>query len=508
VLQYWRGGTAMSRRVGQYERVRAENSDDEDSPPRGMRQRSDTISRRAAYYAESHLSERFEEVQLDEADMRWGLRENCDAGRGVIGSVTSADVKRACLSSFHIFEWLPNYDVGANLALDITAGLTVGVVLVAQGVAYGLLAGLPAYYGLYASIPPAFIYALFGTSRQMHIGPFALVSLLVAEGVTAGTGISPDTDMDAYVDAVMTMSMMCGCIYLVMWACRLGFVVEILSDPTMSAMTTAAAFLICTSQMRHFFGMHGVPRASFLETWVVIISKLPETNFVCLGIGVGSLAIQVAIARLNKKLKLKLPIPEQLIVVVVMTWLVWQFDLEKSGVTIFGEVPTGLPTFYMCAVLPGAPFCLPACPPARLPACLPASLLWGSPASTATHTAVSNWRCLVLQARHQHRAATGRGCRSGGGSEHCPLHCDCQDFCPEEWLRGRLQPGASCTRNRKSCRRHVPVLPCCLLSLTLSPCSDGRCQDPAMEYILLHRDRDRARGTRAAHALPPVSDEP
>ena len=126
----------------------------------------------------------------------------------------------------------------------------------------------------------------------MHIGPFALVSLLVAEGCV-NAGYDPEIDQRAYVDAVMTMSLVCALIYLGMWALRLGFLVEILSDPTMSAMTTASAFLICTSQMRHFFGLTGIPRASFLETWAAIISKLPETNWVCVFIAVASLAMQV-----------------------------------------------------------------------------------------------------------------------------------------------------------------------------------------------------------------------
>lgn len=319
---------------GEYARVKVSESPG-DSP--------DT---RESYYAESHLLERFEEIPLGDGAYRWGASDWGGYITEYLGSAcTAAKVKRQCKTSLFILNWLPSYDFAANLQLDVTAGITVGVVLVAQGVAYGLLAGLPAYYGLYASIPPAALYAVFGTSRQMHIGPFALVSLLVAEGVVEGTGLDPEADQDEYIGAVMTMSMMCGVAYIAMWACRLGFVVEILSDPTMSGMTTAAAFLICTSQMKHFLGLSGVPRASFFETWAVIMSKIPEINFLSLGIGIGSLAIQVGMKKVNQKLKLKIPIPEQLIVVVLMTWLVWQFDLENHGVTIFGDVETGLPSF-------------------------------------------------------------------------------------------------------------------------------------------------------------------
>jgi len=331
----------MSRRSG-YEKVSLDDSidtvDDDDretesllpsanprrSSPEDRAQRSTSH-----YYDESHLTENFTEAELNSEYNRWGVGEMAQAAAQAAGNVTPQQVAGGVKTACFFLRWLPTYDVAENLMPDISAGVTVGVVLVAQGVAYGLLTGLPAYYGLYASIPPAFVYALLGTSRQMHIGPFALVSLLVAEGCVNG-GYDPDVDQQAYVDAVMTMSLVCSFIYLAMWVLRLGFVVEILSDPTMSAMTTASAFLICTSQMRHFFGLTGIPRASFLETWGAIISKLPETNWTCVFIALSSLGIQFGIAKLNKKLKLKVPIPEQLIVVIVSTWFVWAFSLDNA----------------------------------------------------------------------------------------------------------------------------------------------------------------------------------
>ena len=282
--------------------------------------------KRKVYYDEWHLTENFKETELNSDYDTWGVSTLAQSAATSCGNI---DLKHEARTACFCLRWLPTYDVANNLMPDISAGLTVGVVLVAQGVAYGLLTGLPAYYGLYASIPPAFVYALLGTSRQMHIGPFALVSLLVAEGCADG-GYDPDVDLTAYVDAVMTMSLMCSFIYLSMWVLRLGFLVEILSDPTMSAMTTASAFLICTSQMRHFFGLTGIQRASFLETWGSIITKLPETNFMCVFIALASLAMQFGIAKMNKKMKLSVPVPEQLIVVIVATWFVWQFQLDTA----------------------------------------------------------------------------------------------------------------------------------------------------------------------------------
>jgi hypothetical protein len=96
------------------------------------------------------------------------------------------NARGAAAHSLHAMHWLPSYNVGMNLVGDLAAGLTVGVVLIAQGVAYGLLTGMKPYYGLYTGIAPAFVYALLGTSRQMHIGPFALVGQGIAIPVLLG----------------------------------------------------------------------------------------------------------------------------------------------------------------------------------------------------------------------------------------------------------------------------------------------------------------------------------
>jgi MFS superfamily sulfate permease-like transporter len=137
----------------------------------------------------------------------------------------------------------------------------------------------------------------------------------------------------------MSMSVMVGGIYLLMWALKLGFVVELLSEPCMSGMTTAAAFLICTSQARHLLGV-AVPRGGFLQTWFAIAGRLGEAKLACVAIGVASLAAQIALARLNKKLKWRIPIPEQLVVVVLGTAAVALLGLD---VPMLGEVPSGLP---------------------------------------------------------------------------------------------------------------------------------------------------------------------
>ena len=115
---------------------------------------------------------------------------------------------------------MPRY-TWSLLRADLVAGLTVGVVLIPQGVAYAMLAELPPIYGLYAALAPLPVYAAMGSSRHMSIGPFALVSLLVADA--AGDVVDPDADgMEAYIDAVMCLSMMVGTFLLLMATLRLG----------------------------------------------------------------------------------------------------------------------------------------------------------------------------------------------------------------------------------------------------------------------------------------------
>ena len=116
-------------------------------------------------------------------------------------------------SLFPIFEWLPNYQK-KNLKGDITAGITVGIMLIPQGMAYAMLAGLPPIYGLYAAIVPQFIYAIMGTSRQLAVGPVALDSLLVAVAV----GSLAEAESPDYISLVILLAFMVGFVQLLMGA--------------------------------------------------------------------------------------------------------------------------------------------------------------------------------------------------------------------------------------------------------------------------------------------------
>jgi SulP family sulfate permease len=248
-----------------------------------------------------------------------------------------------------VLDWLPNYR-RSDLSGDLLAGLIVAIMLVPQGMAYAMLAGLPPQVGLYASILPLFIYGLFGTSRALAVGPVAIVSLLVAEGIAPLAGGSPAT----YIQLALTLALLVGIIQTLMGVLRVGFLVNFLSHPVLVGFTAAAAIVIGFSQVKHVLGF-SVPRMEhFYEQVWYTIQHLNETNFVTLAIGAGSIFILLffkqRVARLLERAgvpaSIALPISKAgpLVIVVLFTLLVQMFNLDtRFGVSIVGEVPAGLP---------------------------------------------------------------------------------------------------------------------------------------------------------------------
>ena len=137
-----------------------------------------------------------------------------------------------------ILRFLRNY-TSDTFRRDLNAGITVGVVVIPQGIAYAMLAELPPVYGLYAALVPLPVYAMLGSSPHISIGPFALVSLLVADSVSEV--VSPDAP--EYIGAVMLLSLMIGLLHCLMAALNLGVIVRFISDSVLAGFTSAAAIL-------------------------------------------------------------------------------------------------------------------------------------------------------------------------------------------------------------------------------------------------------------------------
>ena len=132
--------------------------------------------------------------------------------------------------------WLQNYST-TKLKGDVFAGLTVGVLLIPQSMAYALIAGLPVIYGLYASLVPQIIYALFGSSRQLSVGPTAMDSLLIASGL----GLLAVIGSQEYIQLAIILTLMVGVIQTFLGFMKMGFITQLLSKPIISGFTTAAA---------------------------------------------------------------------------------------------------------------------------------------------------------------------------------------------------------------------------------------------------------------------------
>jgi len=229
--------------------------------------------------------------------------------------------------------WMRTYERG-NLRADMSAGLTTAVMLIPQGMAYAMLAGLPPIIGLYASTVPIILYALFGSSRELAVGPVAMVSLLVATALTplAAAGSAE------YVGLAVALALLVGVIQLGMGLVRAGFLVNFLSHPVVSGFTSAAALIIGLSQLKHLLGVE-IPRSHHIHTIIIAaFEKLGDIQPHTVLIGAVSIAALVILKKRAPKL------PRALIVVAGTTVAVWAFGLADKGVAIVGDVPAGLPT--------------------------------------------------------------------------------------------------------------------------------------------------------------------
>lgn len=233
-------------------------------------------------------------------------------------------------------DWIKNYKK-ADIKGDLSAGLTVGVMLIPQGMAYAMIAGLPPIYGLYASTIPIILYALFGTSRQLAVGPVAMVSLLTASGI----GAMAQGGTDTYIMLAITLALLVGITQFLLGIFKLGFLVNFLSHPVISGFTSAAALIIGLSQLKHLLGVN-IPGSHHVhEILLHAIEKIGETNWVTFAIGIGGIVLIKGVKKVNKA------IPGPLLAVVFGILVVWLGGLADQGVKIVGSVPDGLPSFTM-----------------------------------------------------------------------------------------------------------------------------------------------------------------
>ena len=249
--------------------------------------------------------------------------------------------------------WLSTYN-RSLFSNDLLAGTIVAIMLVPQGMAYALLAGLPPEVGLYASIVPLVIYGLMGSSRSLAVGPVAMVSLLVASGLAplaAG-------DIATFIQLALTLALIVGLLQTLMGILRIGFIVNFLSHPVLSGFTSAAAIIIGFSQLKHLLGISLPSTESFFAQTIAIIERLPQTNGVTASLAISAIAILLffkygtvpLLKRMGVGESWILPISKigPLVAVVFGTTIVWWFELNQyAGVQIVGSVPAGAPSLSM-----------------------------------------------------------------------------------------------------------------------------------------------------------------
>ena len=236
-------------------------------------------------------------------------------------------------SYFPIVSWIKSYSK-EELKSDFAAGLTVGVMLIPQGMAYAMIAGLPPVYGLYAALFPQVVYAFMGTSRQLAVGPVAMDSLIVATGLGALSLSGPQE----YLALALFLAFFVGIIQLLMGFLKLGVFVHFLSRPVISGFTSAAAIIIGLSQLNHLLGV-SIPRSNKIhELFIYLIELIPQAHGLTVLVSVLGVCFIFVLRRYFPKL------PAALILVVLATVTVAQFKEVETGLILLENVPGGLPS--------------------------------------------------------------------------------------------------------------------------------------------------------------------
>ncbi|WP_218943404.1 SulP family inorganic anion transporter [Exilibacterium tricleocarpae] len=241
---------------------------------------------------------------------------------------------------------------GQSLTADLLAGLTGAVIVLPQGVAYALIAGLPPEYGLYTAIITPVIAGLFGSSVHLISGPTAPISIVV---LSVTSTIAPPGSTE-FIPTVLTLTLLCGLIQFGLGLARMGTLVNFISHTVIIGFAAGAALLICTSQLKYFFGVPAPKGASFIDTWAALWHQLGNINPYAAAIALITMATTLAVKRIDRRL------PYMLVGMVAGSLACWLIDGATRGIQLVGPLPGSLPGPSMpdlsidtiSALLPGA----------------------------------------------------------------------------------------------------------------------------------------------------------
>ncbi|XP_010419940.1 PREDICTED: sulfate transporter 4.1, chloroplastic-like [Camelina sativa] len=242
---------------------------------------------------------------------------------------------------FPCFRWIRTYKWKEYLKLDLMAGITVGIMLVPQAMSYAKLAGLPPIYGLYSSFVPIFVYAIFGSSRQLAIGPVALVSLLVSNAL----GGIADTNEELHIELAILLAFLVGVLECIMGLLRLGWLIRFISHSVISGFTSASAIVIGLSQVKYFLG-YSIARSSkivpIVESIIAGADKFQWPPFLMGSLILVILQVMKHVGKAKKELQF-LRAAAPLTGIVLGTTIAKVF--HPPSISLVGEIPQGLPTF-------------------------------------------------------------------------------------------------------------------------------------------------------------------
>lgn len=243
-------------------------------------------------------------------------------------------MKKLLKTYFPILQVIKEYNLD-KLKADAISGSTVGVVLIPQGMAYAVIAGLPPIYGLYAGLVPLFIYPLLGTSRHISIGPVAIDMLILA----AGLGFLAGNDPTEKITFAIMIAIMTGVFQLMMGFMKLGFVFNLFSRPVISGFTIAAPIIIIISQLGTLLNVD-VPNSQYIHEMLYYISQqIGNVHYPSLVLSIFFILFLVLMRRFYSKL------PESVLLVAITIIIVSFFSISKWGINQVGAIPQGLPSF-------------------------------------------------------------------------------------------------------------------------------------------------------------------
>ncbi|MCS7278226.1 MAG: SulP family inorganic anion transporter [Aquificaceae bacterium] len=235
--------------------------------------------------------------------------------------------------------WLTKYDKD-KFTRDLVAGLTVAAVLVPQSMAYALLAGMPPIYGLYASFLPVIVASLFGSSRFLATGPVAMTALLTSSALY---GLA-EPGSEKWITLAAVLALMVGFIRLIIGLLKVAFIVELISNSVIVGFTSAGALVIALSQVGHLLGFKITQSTHIYEVVADIIGKISQTNPYTLAVGILAYAIIWFSRRISPL------VPGALLAVIVTSFASYFFSLQNFGVSVVGNVPSGLPSLEIPSV--------------------------------------------------------------------------------------------------------------------------------------------------------------